>query len=331
MIAAEPAGIDTGTTRDTLTIDDLHASAERNKQWGRWGPDDEIGTLNNVTPEMIAQASKLIRKGKAFGLAMPFDSNGPHKSGPHSRRFNPIHVMLRSGVDCCAPNFKPMGVYGSDDMVTMPLQAATQWDALAHIFYYDKMWNGYESINVTNLGATKCGIEKTRDKMVGRGVLLDLPRFLGLPWLPDGYGISTGQLEACAASQGVSVGAGDFLIVRTGQMERCNAAGDWGAYSGGDAPGLKFETADWLRSRDIAAVATDTWGVEVRPNEIENIIQPLHWVAIPMIGLTLGEMFRLKDLADDCAEDGVYEFFFCGASLPFTRAVGCPINPMAVK
>ena len=119
-------------------------------------------------------------------------------------------------------------------------------------------------------------------------------------------------------------------MVRTGQMERCLEQG-WGTFAGGDAPGMKFDTADWCREREIAAVATDTWGVEVRPNEVKGIFQPWHWVVIPMIGLSLGEMFYLKELAADCAADGVYEFFFVGAALPFTGAVGCPLNPMAVK
>lgn len=322
---------DVAATRAKLSLPDLHASAERNKQWGRWGTNDEVGTLNNIKPQMLVEAAKLIRKGKSFGLAMAFDRNGPYKSSLPTRRFNPIHVMLRSGADCCAPNYPPIGVYGSDDMVTMPLQCGTQWDALSHIFYYDKMWNGYEAYLVTNTGATKCGIEKTRDKMVGRGVLLDIARFLEVPWLPDGYGISVAELDACAEKAGVQVGAGDFVLVRTGQMERCQSQGEWGEYAGGDAPGLKFETADWLRTKDIAAVATDTWGVEVRPCEVEGINQPLHWIALPMIGLSFGEMFQLRELAEDCAADGVYEFFFSGASLPFTGAVGSPINPIAVK
>lgn len=323
---------DPASTRDSLTIDDLHASAERNKQWGRWGAEDEVGTLNNVTPEMVAKAAGLIRKGRSFSLALDFKSQGPYRSTTFpTRRFDPIHVMLRSGVDCCAPDFPWIGVFGSDDMVTMPLQAGTQWDALSHIFYYDKMWNGFDARSVTNMGAAKCGIEKTRDRMVGRGVLLDMPRHFNVAWLPDGFGISSADLDACAARQGVEIRPGDFLLVRTGQIDRCLSSGEWGEYAGGNAPGLKFETADWLRTRDIAAVSTDTWGVEVRPNEVEGIVQPLHWVAIPMIGLTLGEIFRLGDLAADCAEDGVYEFFFCGASLPFTGGVGSPINPIAVK
>ena len=116
---------DIKSTRDSLTVEDLHASAERNRQWGRWGPDDELGTLNNVTPRMIADASKLVRKGKAFGLAMNFDSRGPYKTSPRTRRFNPIHVMLRTGADCCSPHMPQIGIFGADDMVTMPLQCGT--------------------------------------------------------------------------------------------------------------------------------------------------------------------------------------------------------------
>lgn len=316
--------------RDSLTLDDLHCSAERNKQWNRWGPDDELGTLNHVTAEMVRSAAQLVRKGRSFGLAMNYDSNGPQRPAPGSKRFNPVHTFMLTGTDCCSDMSEFRPIRGADDMITMPLQCGTQWDALSHIFYYDKMWNGYDARLVTSDGAKKCGIEKTRDKMVGRGVLLDVPRFLGLPWLPDGFGIGSDLLEACAAKQGVAVGTGDFVMLRTGQMERCFVEG-WGQFAGGDAPGLRFETADWCRTSEIAAIATDTWGVEVRPNEVENIYQPLHWVLIPMIGLTLGEMFYLKELADDCAEDGCYQFFFVGASLPFTGAVGCPLNPVAIK
>jgi len=124
---------------------------------------------------------------------------------------------------------------------------------------------------------------------------------------------------------------GDFVIVRTGMMERCLAAGDWGGYAGGDAPGLRFETAEWVHQKEIAAICTDTWGAEVRPNESDEAFQPWHWVVIPMIGITMGEIFYVKDLADDCLDDGVYEFFFCAPPLPITGAVGSPINPQAIK
>ena len=107
---------------------------------------------------------------------------------------------------------------------------------------------------------------------------------------------------------------GDFVIVRTGQMEACNSSGEWGGYAGGDAPGLKFESCYWLQEKEVAGVCSDTWGVEVRPNETKDVNQPWHWVVIPAMGLYMGEMFDLKELAEDCAKDKVYEFFFCGAA-----------------
>src|SRR6185369_17026572 len=119
-----------------------------------------------------------------------------------------------------------------------------QWDALGHIFYDDKMWNGYDARLVDSGGAQKNGIEKVKDRMVGRGVLLDVARFLGVESLADGDAITVADLEATARHQGVQVRRGDFLIVRTGHMERCLAANEWGDYAGGTAPGLSFETAE---------------------------------------------------------------------------------------
>ncbi|NND49934.1 MAG: cyclase family protein, partial [Rhizobiales bacterium] len=219
----------------------------------------------------------------------------------------------------------------ADDMISLPLQCGTQWDSLAHIFANDKMWNGYDAILVDANGAKKNGIHNTRDKMCGRGVLLDIPRWLGGDVLEDGYGIGNDDLDACAEAQGVEIRRGDFVIVRTGMMERCLAEGVWGGYAGGDAPGLRFETAEWIHEREIAAICADTWGCEVRPNESNQAFQPWHWVVIPMIGISMGEIFNVKELADDCREDGTYDFFFCAPPLPITGAVGSPINPQAIR
>ena len=313
-----------------ITLQDIHDAAERLSNWGRWGPDDEIGTLNHISPKDIVEAGRLIRKGKVFSLGLNFDSQGP-QTGQWGNRFNPIHTMLTSGVDAVTGRQESIGVHYADDIVTMPLQCGTQWDALGHVFLGDKMWNGYDARLVDSSGAQKNGIEKVKDKMVGRGVLLDIARFKGVDSLEDGYGISTAEMEKCAAAQGVEIRRGDFVLIRTGHMERCLASGKWGGYAGGDAPGLKFETADWVRRTDIAAICADTWGCEVRPNETDQATQPWHWVVIPMIGISMGEIFYLKDLAADCAEDHVYEFFFCAPPLPITKAVGSPVNPIAVK
>lgn len=313
-----------------LTLQDIQNASERLKNWGRWGADDEIGTLNNISPQDIINAAKLIRKGKVFSLALNFDSNGP-QSGLWGNRFNPIHTMLATGTDAVEGRQESIKVRYADDMVTMPLQCGTQWDALGHVFNGEKMWNGYDARLVDANGAHKNGIEKTKDKMVGRGVLLDVARFKGVDSLEDGYGIGNAELEQCAAAQGVEVRKGDFVIVRTGHMERCLARASWEGYAGGSAPGLRFETAEWVRRTDMAAICADTWGCEVRPNETTVASQPWHWVVIPMIGISMGEIFYLKDLAMDCAQDRVYEFFFCAPPLPITRAVGSPVNPIAIK
>ena len=312
-----------------LTLQDIEKMADRTKNWGKWGPDDEIGTLNYVTPADIAAAAKLVKRGKAFSLALEFGSTGPQEGW--GGRFNPIHTMLATGTDAIAGRQDGIKIRYADDMITMPLQCNTQWDALGHVFYGDKMWNGYSAALVDSGGAHKNGIEKTRDRMVGRGVLLDIPRYLGGDYLEDGFGISNADLEGCAKKQGVEIRRGDFVIVRTGQMEHRLALGKWAGYAGGDAPGLRFETNEWVHEKQIAAICADTWGCEVRPNESTEAQQPWHWVVIPMIGITMGEIFYLKELAEDCAADGVYEFLFCAPPLPISRAVGSPINPMAMK
>lgn len=309
-------------------MEHLKAVAERCKNWGRWGPDDEVGTLNFVSPEHVVQAAQLVRRGKQFSLAINFDRAGP-QAGLWGGRFNPIHLMLATGTDAIAG--RQGGLRYADDMISLPLQCATQWDALAHIFFDDKMWNGYPAALVDARGAAKNGIEKVRDRMAGRGVLLDVARYCGVDCLPDGMAITSQDLDDCAESQGVQIKRGDFVIVRTGQMEARLDAGEWGGYAGGDAPGLAFETAEWIFEKEIAAICSDTWGCEVRPNECTECEQPWHWVVIPMIGISMGEIFYLKELADDCRNDGVYEFFFCAPPIPITGAVGSPLNPVALK
>jgi kynurenine formamidase len=317
-----------------LTRKDVHRAAKRFKNWGRWGKDDEIGTLNLATPELIVEAAKLVRKGKVISLALNYDQHGPQggkSKYPALGRFNPIHLMTRTGTDAYSGVLDHRKIRGTDDIIIMPLQCGTQWDGLGHILYENFMWNGYDCRNVTSGGAQKAGIEKTKEKMVGRGVLLDVAKALGRKWLPDGFAITNQILDYTEEKLKVKVKRGDYLIVRTGHVERKLADRNWDGYSGGDAPGLAFETLEWLHKRDVAAVVTDTWGVEVRPNETEDTNQPWHWVAIPIMGLTVGEIFYLGELSKDCAQDKRYEFMFVAPALPITGAVGSPVNPLAIK
>lgn len=314
------------------TEETIARAAEEGRNWGRWGADDQIGTLNHIDSAKIVAAARLVQRGVVFSLAIPFDQGGP-QSG-RNNRFNPVHTMTITGTDAVAgaQSFLPHGLGVADDMITMPLQCGTQWDGLAHIFDHGKMWNGYSAAEVSSLGAKRNGIEQASNRFVSRGVLLDIARNKASDALDPGYAITSDDLTECIAAQGktATVGRGDVVLIRTGQLGQARQD-RWKGYDGGHAPGLSFQTAGWLHANEIAAVAIDTWGLEVRPNELEGSFQPLHQVLIPNVGLTLGEIFDLDALATDCASDGVYEFLFVAPPLPITGAVGSPVNPYAIK
>jgi kynurenine formamidase len=323
---------------------EIARAARAHSNWGRWGADDVLGTVNFITDELRLAAASLVRRGASFSLSQRFDSGGPQRGW--RRRTNPVHTMLDTGTDAAAGNQGfPHGIGGADDVIAMPLQCSTQWDGLGHIFDHGRAWNGRDAARtVTSEGDLVTGIERLAGPVCGRGVLLDVGAVIGPSIegsslvsadgargeLPDGFAITTEHLTATAAAHGVTVGRGDLLLVRTGRYARALREG-WGDYAGGASPGLSFTTAGWLHRTEIAAVATDTWGFEVRPNEFDDAFQPLHQVAIPNIGLLIGEMWALEELAADCAADGAYEFFLSAAPLPITGAVGSPVNPIALK
>ncbi|WP_345762761.1 cyclase family protein [Diaminobutyricibacter sp. McL0608] len=313
---------------------EIRARAEAYRNWGRWGDDDVLGTLNFIDDAKRAAAAGLVSDGITVSLAQPFDMNGPQKGW--RRRTNPVHTMLDTGTDAERGNQGfPHGLGGADDVIAMPLQCSTQWDGLGHIFDHGYAWNGRRAGEVvTSDGDLITGIEHAASVVVSRGVLLDLGRHLfpGTGELPDGYAITAADLRSCVEAQGPTsqVGTGDIVLVRTGQYARARRDG-WGDYAGGQAPGLSLSTAGWLHDTEIAAIATDTWGFEVRPNEFDvPAFQPLHQVVIPNIGLTIGEMWDLELLATTCERLGRYEFLLSAPPLPITYAVGSPINPIAV-
>src|SRR6201987_3565182 len=207
-------------------------ATEKLKNWGRWGKDDHVGTLNPVTPGDVAKAASLIRPGKIFVLRIPLDGNGP-QNGLFGGRFNPIHQMLATGTDAIAGRQDWNRVRYADDTLTLCVQGATHWDALGHIFYEDKTYNGHDAKLIDSSGLNVLGIEHSKSRMVGRGVLLDIARHRGVDWLKDGEGISNDELNQCAKQQNVDIRRGDFVIIRTGQIERCLAEKEWGGSGGG--------------------------------------------------------------------------------------------------
>lgn len=299
--------------------------------WGRWGELDERGTVNFITPEVIASAAALIHSGRAISCAIPLDSQGP----VHPTRSNVVHLYGYTGADFVAgteagrifPNFQ-----GTDDYIFMPLQGSTQWDGLAHFFYRDTMYNGFWIGNVEAFaGARKCSIHHMKDRLVSRGVLLDLPRHRQVDRLEPGRPITSDELDACARHQDVEVRTGDILLIRTGHVPWFYSLTDKSEFWSAGAPGLSITTVDWLHTKEIAALAMDNIAIEVEPfEEPAEHVYPLHARLIRDLGLTLGEVWWLEELAEVCAGEGRWEFFCCAAPLNVTNASGAPLNPIAI-
>ena len=303
--------------------------AARVNNWGRWGEGDERGTLNLVDEAARRRAAASVMVGKAFTLGLALSEHEGIQVGLVPGRVNPTRSMVAVNEPLSAD---PQWICSSEDVVTMALQCATHWDALAHVSYAGHLYNGHRAGEVTESGAARCGIEHM-GPLVTRGVLLDVARAKGLSMLDPGYAITPDDLDAACARGGVEVQPGDAVLVRTGQMahlrgERTRRALLAYAFP---APGLTMATAVWLHDHDVAAVATDTLSLEVFPGEDESIYLPVHLLHLVEMGLAQGQNFDLEALAADCAEDGAYSFLLDATPLPFTGALGSPVNPVALK
>ncbi|HEX3786559.1 MAG TPA: cyclase family protein [Pseudonocardiaceae bacterium] len=301
-------------------IEDL---ARKLSNWDRWGPDDQAGTVNHITPAKVAAAAGLVRRGHIEQLGIPLGHDGPQITG--STRFNPLHFMTALHDH----DVRPDGSAIADDVLMLPLQAGTQWDALAHYSHQGRLYGGRPASLVTTRGAQTVAIAAVSGQIMTRGVLVDLPRHFGVDTLEPGRPVGVADLEAALAETGTEVGAGDALLVRTGFLEHCRRRG-WTGYKG-DSPGLDIDTLSWLHQRQIAAVATDTCFVEVRPSTVPGVRAPFHLVGIVYMGLLLGEIFDLESLAENCHRAGSHEFLLVAPPLPVTGGIGSPINPYAVS
>lgn len=304
-------------------MEDFRALGARLRNWGRWGDDDERGTLNLITPDKLVAAAALVKTGKIFDLGIPLDVNGPQPGGG---RINPVHLMSQTGDTQVFPG----GFRYADDYIFMPLQGASQWDSLAHVYYDDTLYNGFPARGVTVVGAEHCSIDKIGKGVAGRGVLLDLTRVRGTDWLGVGDVITPDDLEAAEQAQGVTVGSGDILLFRTGWRRFFLRGGSATEFMAGE-PGLGQECCEWLHDREVAAVCSDNWAIEVLPGQVADAVFNVHMVLIRDMGMTLGEILDFEELAADCAADGVWEFFFCAPPLKVSNGVGSPINPLAMK
>ena len=305
---------------------ELRALGAEVSNWGRWGDDDELGTLNLIDAAAVQRGVAAARTGERIPLAIRLDANGP-QMGTIPGRINPLHTMVAIntaytgdiGDFCC-----------SDDTLTLGLQACTHWDALAHVSYDGLLYNGHPAASVTaERGATRCGIHKVTS-IVSRAVLLDVARALGVERLAPRHPISEDDLEAAVALAGIRPEPGDIVLVRTGQMSLFKAR-DREGYTLGDQPGLTVGTVPWLRRHDVAAVATDTLALEVFPGEDPAVLFPVHLLHLRDIGLTQGQNFDLEALSAHCAADGRYEMLLVANPEPVTGGAGAPTAPVAIK
>ena len=305
---------------------DLLALAAEVSNWGRWGHDDELGTLNLIDDAAIARGLAAARTGTRIPLAIRLDAHGP-QLGTIPGRINPLHTMVAINMaytgdtdDCCF----------SDDTITMGLQACTHWDALAHVSYEGKLYNGFPASSTTaERGATRCGIHRVTS-IVGRAILLDVARAIGHEVLPAGHPIREADLDAASERTGVTIEPGDIVLVRTGQMTHLKRR-DREGYLLADQPGLTTHTIRWFRRHDVAAVAIDTLAMEVHPGEDPAVLFPVHAIQLRDVGLTQGQNFDLEALAAHCAVDGVYEMLLVANPEPVTGGTGAPVNPVAIK
>jgi kynurenine formamidase len=306
--------------------DELRQLAQRVSNWGRWGPDDQRGTLNLITPDAVRRGAAAVRTGEAFSLAIPFDQTGPQWDG--NQMPDRVNPDLKTYAVNVAFTGDPADFTTTDDSFRMGSQAATHLDALAHVGYEGKLWNDTPNSVVTDAGAAKLGIEHD-GAIATRGVLVDIARLKGVDYFEENYAITGDDLDAATALGGVTVEPGDAVVVRTGQMHYLRL-GDRLKYSM-PAPGLSTKSIEWIRDHDIALVATDTITYEVYPCEDPKVFMPVHMIQLRDMGLAQGQNFHLDDLAAACAADGRIDFLLVATPLPLTGAAGSPVAPTAIR
>jgi kynurenine formamidase len=311
-----------------VRIPNFDELARRLSNWDRWPREDGLGALNLVTPEKRLEASAAIRGGEAISLGFELRDGVPQ---PHaSGRMNPLHLMTE------LPGDSPPGSDGpvfADDLLTMAVHAATHWDALSHCFHGGRMYGGIDAAEVTAKGAARNDILPVARRLVTRGVLADVAGHRGVEVLPPGHGIGADELRDVLDAQAVEVRPGDALLVRTGLLGATKSAGSWSEFAEHgdffpDTPGIAVDALPLLHELGVCAIACDNWAVEQLTGG--PVAFPVHELALVYMGMILGEIFELDELATACAAAGRYEFFFAGAPLPIVGGVGGPVNPIAV-
>lgn len=308
----------------------FEALADEVSSWGRWGDEDERGTLNLIGDASVRRGVEAATTGPVFGLSLPLDADVPKALG-NKRRFDPTASLLAHDQRFMGPDDSAW----SEDAIHMPLQAGTHWDALAHVSWRGQIYNGFSVDTITADGrATRCGIDKI-GPLVTRGVVLDVARARGVEFLDNDTQITPDDLDAASEAAGVDPETGDVMLVRTGAMSRWLAGpgAEKKAYVTG-SPGFELECVRWFADRGVAALGVDTQNPDSFPSAVDGMLMPFGVLCLRQLGMPLGQNWVLEDLAAHCDAHRAERPATCllsAAPLPVTAGLGSPLQPVAVR
>ncbi len=308
-----------------MSLEEFDKLFESVKNWGRWGPEDDRGTLNYLTPDKVAAAAALVRNGRTVSMAIPINkAAGPDNPNPAVHLMSLMHdiPISKSGLTfgMC---FLGMASHGD---------CHTHVDALNHVGYKGLLYNGKPAATLTSRGSEWGSIAAYASGIVGRGVLLDAARYRGLGWLEPGEAVTRAELEAIEEFEGVRLDEGDILVFRTGHHARRLALGAWSndpPPAGEGKAGLHVDTVPWMHERRIAAFLPDGDG-ETVPSNVEDMPYPIHPLQLTAMGMCVSDSLNLEDLARSCEAEGRWEFLVVGLPLRLPGATGSPWNPVAI-
>jgi kynurenine formamidase len=305
--------------KPTMSDAELEAMFERINNWGRWGAEDERGALNYIDDSRRAAAARMVESGRTVSLSLPLGT------APAPDNFNPVvHLMHQTGPDGKQDQFP----HSADFFAISPHgHVNTHLDALCHIFWRGKMYNGFDADEVTSHGAQRCAIDLLRGGIVGRGVLLDIPKVRGVQWLENEDAIVPADLDAAERDQRVQVGEGDILLVRTGRALRRRVKGAWNVREG--CAGLEAACLGWLHERRVAILGGNGHN-DLAPSPYKLSMAPIHVGAIALMGIHLIDNADLEELAETCRRAGRYQFMFTMAPLVLEGGTASPVNPIAI-
>ena len=300
---------------EPITRAEFEQWMEQISNWGRWGTEDELGTLNLITDEKRRAASQLVEDGVSVSMALELNTTRDPLNA------NPFEHALSTSM------FTGHEVAGDVYSVQYHGFAHSHLDGLPHFAHNGQLYNGFPVSGLTPSGAERLGIHNARDGIVTRGVLIVMARHRGVDYLEPGTAITVEDLEAWERATGVRVASGDVLLIRTGRWEAVRQLGQWNFVA--RAAGSHASVAAWLKARDVAVIGSD--GVsDVMPSGLEGFANPLHELVIVGLGMPILDILDLDAVAAAAAERDRWEFMFVGAPLRVRGGTGSPLNPLAI-